>query len=107
MLKKYPREVLKGARIELRRHVPGVATEMYRLVDSERVRLGRFLPWVAGMHSVAEEEEYVRYAHIEWEEYRVFDYGIFFEGAYVGSCGAHHLSWEHERCELGYWISGA
>jgi RimJ/RimL family protein N-acetyltransferase len=59
------------------------------------------------MHSVAEEEEYVRFSHVEWEEYRVFDFGIFFEGRFVGSCGSHHMSWEDECCEVGYWIAGA
>jgi ribosomal-protein-serine acetyltransferase len=106
MNKHYPREVLKGPRVELRKHELGVAREMFRLVDADRVRLGRFLPWVAGMHSVAEEEEYVRFSHVEWEEYRLFDYGIFVAGRYVGNCGAHTIAWEHDRCELGYWLAG-
>jgi RimJ/RimL family protein N-acetyltransferase len=91
--------------VELRRHELGVAKEMFRLVDSDRVRLGRFLPWVAGMHSVAEEEEYLRFAHVEWEEHRLFDYGLFTGGRYVGNVGAHHLEWGHERCEIGYWLA--
>jgi ribosomal-protein-serine acetyltransferase len=78
---------------------------MFRLVDADRARLGRFLPWVAGMHSVADEEEYIRYSHVEWEEFRLFDFGIFYEGAYLGNVGVHHLAWEDERCEIGYWIA--
>jgi ribosomal-protein-serine acetyltransferase len=83
-----------------------MAREMFRLVDTDRVRLGRFLPWVAGMHSVHDEEEYVRFSHVEWDEHRLFDFGIFHDGVYLGNVGAHHLKWDHERCEIGYWIGG-
>ncbi|MGZ3649689.1 MAG: GNAT family N-acetyltransferase [Bdellovibrionota bacterium] len=107
MLKHYPHEILRGERIELRKHELALAKEMFRLVDSDRVRLARFLPWVAGMHSIADEEEYVRFAHVQWDDYKLFDYGIFFEGRFVGNCGAHTVAWEHERAEIGYWLAGA
>jgi ribosomal-protein-serine acetyltransferase len=106
MVQKFPHEILKGPRVELRKHAIGVAKEMFRLVDGDRVRLGRFLPWVAGMHSVADEEEYVRFSHVNWEDYKQFDYGIFIDGKYVGNCGAHTIAWDHERVEIGYWIAG-
>lgn len=106
MNKRYPHEIVRGPRIELRKHELSVAKEMFRLVDADRVRLGRFLPWVAGMHSVSDEEEYVRFSHVEWGEYRLFDYGIFLEGYYLGNCGVHTIDWENERCELGYWLAG-
>ena len=106
MVRKYPHETLRGGRIELRKHALGVAKEMFRLVDADRVRLGRFLPWVVGMHSVADEEEYVRFSHVGWEDYKQFDYGIFVGERYVGNCGAHTIAWEHDRAEIGYWIAG-
>ena len=106
LTKKYPHETLKGPRIELRKHAMNAAKEMFRLVDSDRVRLGRFLPWVVGMHSVSEEADYVRFSHVEWDDHKLFDYGIFFADRFVGNCGVHTIAWEHERCELGYWIAG-
>jgi len=105
MVKKKPHEILRGPRLELRKHEILVAPEMYRLVDSDRVRLGRFLPWVAGMHSVADEEDYVRFSRLGWDDHQRFDYGLFLSGKFVGNCGAHTIAWEHDRCEIGYWIS--
>jgi len=108
MVQNHPHEKLDGERIVLKKHELAVAKEMYRLVDGDRVRLGRFLPWVTGMHSVADEEEYVRFSHVQWEDYKLFDYGIFLKEGdrYVGNVGAHTLSWDDERCEIGYWIAG-
>ncbi len=109
MVRNHPHEKLEGARIWLKKLPSEAAKEIYELVDADRTRLGRFLPWVVGIHSVADEEEYLRISDEQWNCYEFFDYGIFLksDGRYLGSAGAHTLSWENERCEIGYWVAGA
>lgn len=107
MFQKHPPEKLIGERIELRKHELSSAEAMFREVDSDRTRLGRFLPWVAGMHSPQDEKDFIEHTHREWEEFRLFDYSIMVNGNYAGNIGAHHIDWENECCQLGYWVAGA
>ena len=113
-------ETLPAGRLILCKHRLDLAPAMFAFVDSDRKRLGEFLPWVPFVKTVADEETYIRKTHEEWEAHTLFDYGMFIaedkvrvvevppasNGRYVGNIGIHHISWAHRRAELGYWIGG-
>jgi len=107
--KLYPAERLVGARLVLKTHELELAGPMFKQVDSDRERLGLYLPWVALVNSIADEENYIRSTFVQWHEGRAYDYGIFLKDSmeYLGNVGAHTISWEDERCELGYWLTGS
>jgi len=109
MEKIFPSEQLSGPRILLKQHEVSLAEAMFKVVDSDRSRLGQYLPWVSRVRSVADEEQYIRSTFVQWQEGRLFDYGIFLKdsGEYLGNAGAHTISWEDDSCALGYWLSGA
>ena len=46
--------------------------------------------------------------HENWDKYTLYDFGIFHNDThtYMGNVGVHSIAWQHERCELGYWILG-
>lgn len=101
-------EEIKGPRITLRKHAISQAATMFQYVDQDRARLGQFLPWVKFTKGVDDERDYIEMTHRQWEDFRMFDYGIFLndDDLYMGNIGVHTISWENFRCELGYWILG-
>lgn len=108
MVKNFPHERLEGDRVYLRRRELASAPAIFRAIDADRARLRLFLPWVDLTEKLADTEEYLRRAHVEWEEQKTFDFSMCLLGTneFIGSMGAHTLSWEHERAELGYWVAG-
>jgi RimJ/RimL family protein N-acetyltransferase len=103
-----PSECLRSERITLRRHELELAETMFGYVDADRARLREFLPWVDGTRTLQDERDYIRMSREKWDEHQLFDYGLFRneDGLYLGNAGVHTISWEHRRCEIGYWILG-
>jgi RimJ/RimL family protein N-acetyltransferase len=99
---------LDGDRIYLKKHDLSLAKTMFEYVDRDRKRLELFLPWTDYIHSAEDEENYIRSTHDKWEQMVLFDYGIFTKDTnrYMGNVGVHTIQWEHNCCELGYWILG-
>ncbi|WII70815.1 GNAT family protein [Bdellovibrio sp. 22V] len=100
-------ESLTGERVTLRKHNLELAETMFQYIDQDRKRLVH-LPWVDFTHGVHDERDYIEMTHREWEDFKMFDYGLFRnEGdVYMGNIGVHTIAWDHDRCELGYWILG-
>lgn len=101
-------EILPGERIILQKHAIGLAPTMFDYVDRDRERLDRFLPWVANIKTVADEIKYIQFTHDSWEKMTFFDYGILRkeDSVYIGNIGVHTLAWDHDWCEVGYWLIG-
>lgn len=100
-------EFLSNTQVILKKHDLDLASLMFEYVDKDRERLRRFFPWVDRIKTIKDEENYIRHTHEEWSKKTHFDYGVFTENArYVGNLAIHSLRWEHDSCELGYWISG-
>lgn len=112
-----PPEEIALARIRLRRHKPGDAVGLFAAVDSDRERLGRFLPWVANLRTLEDEARFVTDMGREWEDGTLFDFGIYPRRALAasatgapapaGTIGTHTIDWPRRQCELGYWLQGA
>lgn len=99
---------IETSRLSLRRHSLELAETMFQCVDGDRQRLREFLPWVDGTRTVEDTAKYIRSTLEAWDKGTGFDYGIFDResGAYMGNLGLHAIQWEHECCEMGYWILG-
>jgi RimJ/RimL family protein N-acetyltransferase len=77
----------------------------FECVDSDRARLGEFLPWVDASKSVEDQIWYVGECLKDWDAGKLFDYGIYNgEDEFIGAMGVHNIQWDHNRCEIGYWI---
>jgi ribosomal-protein-serine acetyltransferase len=100
-------ESLESHRIALRRHSLVWAATVFETIDVDRTRLSRFLPWVSQTRELAHTQEYFRSCAEGWDARDFFDFSIFLkEGeTYVGNIGVHTIAWDHDRCEIGYWIS--
>lgn len=86
---------------EVRPLEPGDAEELFRAVDAERARLGRWLGWVEFTRTVADARDWIARTGDPLERL-----GIFVEGRLVGGIGLHR---DPSRVcgEIGYWIAAA
>ncbi|WP_413289534.1 GNAT family N-acetyltransferase [Bdellovibrio sp. HCB337] len=99
-----PAKMILANHLLKRRSLADVYTA-FECIDSDRVRLREFLPWVDATKSVDDQRWYVNECIKDWEAGTLFDYGIFTpDDEYVGSLGIHNIRWEHDTCELGYWL---
>src|SRR4051794_36674200 len=83
-----------------------MAETMFGYVDSDRARLRAFLPWVDSTRTVEDEYGHIRMTRENWDLHQLLDFGIFRreDELYLGNVGIHSISWQHRRCEIGYWI---
>ncbi len=102
-----PEQIVKQ-RVILKKHDLETALLMFKSIDSDRQRLGEFLPWVPFIKTVEDEISYIKSTHDNWQDGSQFGYSIFQSETedYVGNVGVHNISWQNHRCEIGYWILG-
>jgi ribosomal-protein-serine acetyltransferase len=113
VIEEYPDEVPSGGqlllvvddRLVLRQLGPDDARELFRLVDADRERLRRMLPWVDGTRGVDDTIAFLRTSVEEAEDGEGWQLGIFVDGRLGGVVGHHSLSWLHGRVNLGYWLA--
>lgn len=105
--KSLPEEIF-AERVSLKKHSLNTASLMFEYVDADRKRLGEFLPWVEDMKTVDDEIAYIEMTHKKWLEGSQYGYSLFETGKndYIGNVGVHNISWQNDRCEIGYWILG-
>jgi ribosomal-protein-serine acetyltransferase len=80
------------------------AAPLFRLIDADRDRLGRWLPWVEETRTERDSARFVADAAEERRRRRSLVLGIFVRGTLAGTVGLHYLEWFDRSAELGYWI---
>ena len=96
---------LREAEILMRALVPGDARALFRLIDTDRERLGEWLPWVEETRTERDSARFVADAADERRRRRSLVLGIFVAGELAGTIGLHYVEWYDRSAELGYWIA--
>lgn len=80
------------------------AGALFTLIDSNRLYLVRFLPWVetaiAPEHAVA----FIHFCEREWRTGNGAHFGVFLDGRLVGHVSLMFIKPGH-KAEIGYWIA--
>jgi RimJ/RimL family protein N-acetyltransferase len=99
---------IEGEKILLRKFHNDDAELIFNEIDSDRERLGKYLPWVEHIKILDDQNKYVRDSYSKWLKCEEFNYAMFLKASntYVGAIGVHSINWKHEKAELGYWILG-
>lgn len=95
------------ADIELRLPHASDAQELFRLIDSDRLHLRQWLPWVDYETTLAESLEFVQRSQLQYEKKEGFQLGIFYQGSLSGVIGYHTINWPGRHVEIGYWLNSA
>ena len=80
------------------------AEEMYNIIDSERERLGQYLPWVHSLKSAEEEKKVIEYCLQQILEKKMFILMILVDDEVAGMVDLHEIK-SNVRAEVGYWLS--
>ena len=78
--------------------------EMYNIIDSERERLGQYLPWVHSLKSAEEEKKVIEYCLQQILEKKMFILMILVDDEVAGMVDLHEIK-SNVRAEVGYWLS--
>ncbi len=81
------------------------APALFRLIDADRARLGRWLPWVEETRTEEDTVRFIADAADERRRRRSLVVGILVDGTLAGTLGLHYLDWFDRSAELGYWIA--
>lgn len=90
-----------GAGAELRRYTLDDAEAIFAVVDVERERLRRWLPWIDPMRVPDDERVWLK--TVLSDEDGMEGYGIFVDGRIVGGAG-FRIGAFNVVGEIGYWI---
>jgi ribosomal-protein-serine acetyltransferase len=91
-----------GRDLELRPLRLADASALFALVDADRERLRRWLPWVDANTKVAHTRAYIRA-----RQARGLTFGLWWKGALGGVVGLHSFSPEHDSAAIGYWLASS
>jgi len=80
---------------------------LFALIDAERTRLGRFLPWVEETRTERDTLRFIEDAADERRRRRSLVLGILVDGALAGTIGLHYVDWFDRSAEIDYWIASA
>lgn len=89
-----------GRDLELRPLRLADASALFALVDADRERLRRWLPWVDENTRVAHTRAYIRA-----RQARGLTFGLWWKGSLGGVVGLHSFSPEHDSAAIGYWLA--
>jgi ribosomal-protein-serine acetyltransferase len=97
--------VIEGRDVTLRALTQRDAPELFRLVDSNRRHLRRWLDWVDGTTSVDSSRLFIRQSQRGRRQRVTFNYGVFRAGRLIGTIGIFKVSLAHRHGEIGYWLA--
>jgi ribosomal-protein-serine acetyltransferase len=96
-----------GGGAELRLLEERHAAELFALVDKNRARLRRWLPWLDASTQPAHTQAFIHHALELFAHGRGATAGIFVDGAIAGVIDHHDLSAQNRSVAIGYWLAAA
>jgi RimJ/RimL family protein N-acetyltransferase len=103
----FERVDIRDRELWLRPLLAADALALFRLIDAERARLGRWLPWVEETRTERDSARFIADASEERRRRRTLVLAMCVEGAIVGAIGLHYVEWFDRSAELGYWIGSS
>jgi len=100
----FDRVEIRDAELVLRPLAASDAMPLFRLIDADRDRLGRWLPWVEDTRTAADSARFIADATEERKRRRSMVLGVFVGEELAGTVGLHFIEWFDRCAELGYWI---
>jgi ribosomal-protein-serine acetyltransferase len=77
---------------------------IFALVDSNRIYLRKWLPWVDTNAALEDSKLFIESTQEQHEQNLGFQCGIWFHGVIAGIIGFHRIDWMNRSVEIGYWL---
>jgi ribosomal-protein-serine acetyltransferase len=80
------------------------AQELYSVIEANRDRLARWMPWAAGQ-TLDDTLSFIRDTREQLTSNDGFQTAVIDDGRIVGMVGFHGISWQHRSTSIGYWLA--
>ena len=81
------------------------AETLFAIVDSNRLYLRNWLPWLDINLCPDDSLSFIKSTHSQYDESRGFMCGIYYFEELVGMCGYHPIDKLNHSVTIGYWLS--
>ncbi len=94
--------------LAIRPYRPQDAATLFRLIDTNRDHIGKYLVWVEGTKAVAESAEFINETLPRVEAGKTLAGGIWQDGELIGGISLEIAGNDiHEPGEIGYWLAAS
>jgi len=80
------------------------AGELFLLVEANRPRLRRWLPWLDDNRSKADTRTYIRHRRNLEGQHLALTFGLWWKGKLVGLAGFNWIDHANRSAAIGYWL---
>ena len=82
------------------------AQAFFEIVNRNREEFQKWFPWTNTTLSSEDTKKFIIKCQEEFNDKKAADFGVLYEGKWVGSMGFHTIKFDHEWAEIGYWLDG-
>jgi len=94
-----------GRDLELRPLRLADASALFALVDADRAKLRRWLPWVDANTGVEHTRAFIRAHQTLAKKRQALTFGLWWKGRLCGVAGLHSFDAENASVAVGYWLA--
>lgn len=80
------------------------ANQLHELINSSRLYLKQWLPWVDGTKSIEDTKLFIEMTKKQFAANNGFQAGIWYKGNMAGVIGFHGMNWASKSTSIGYWL---
>ncbi len=80
--------------------------ELYSVIETNRDRLARWMPWAAAQ-TIDDTLIFIRGTREQLARNDGFQTAVIDDGQIVGIVGFHGIAWQHRSTSIGYWLAGS
>ncbi len=97
-------EIKINEKLSLKLRQTNDAEEIFVLTDKNRKYLRPWLPWVDKTLTPEDTKHYIEGEIENFKNKTGADFGIWYEGKWVGSMGYHSINISDKKAAIGYWL---
>ncbi|GER87780.1 ribosomal-protein-serine acetyltransferase [Dictyobacter vulcani] len=90
--------------LELKSVAERDARALFQLVDTNRLYLRQWLPWIDYTQTVEDELAYIRSVTMQFQDNQSISCAILYKGSIAGTISYHPIDWANRKVEIGYWL---
>jgi ribosomal-protein-serine acetyltransferase len=90
--------------LSLKLRGPKDADSFFILVDKNREAFRQYLYWVDNTNTPADVEKFIQDCKEKFENKKGADFGVLYEGKWIGSMGFHEIDNINNKAAIGYWL---
>ena len=80
------------------------ADQLFKLIDSNREHLKKWLPWVEDVKDSSDSEDFIKNSRQQFADNNGFQAGVWYKNKLVGVIGYHSIDWTNKKTSIGYWL---